>query len=108
MSMVSKFVESQLKMIAEAAQEEICGFVTTREDIVVVPNVAKDPRSNFVFHKRRYLQSLREVREDGEDILCFFHTHPSGISTPSKADRDFADRALFPSLIVTKNEVRKI
>lgn len=86
--------------------KEVCGLLDTEGDIYPVDNEAKEPQNCFVFNKRQYIQTLRDIKEREREVLCVYHTHPSGDATPSKADVEFAHRCQFPSLVVTHQEYR--
>ncbi|WP_173200371.1 Mov34/MPN/PAD-1 family protein [Geobacter sp. SVR] len=105
--MLSEDVLNQLKRIAQQSPKfEACGLVDDQNRVHPVKNASSTPAQNFVFDKREYFTFLRRLHEEGAKIVCVYHTHPSGSTLPSKADKEFASRFPHPSLIVTKDSHR--
>ena len=84
----------------EIYPEECCGFLFgAREDgrVVVVddlatPNVAEpDERTRrFVIEPKALLGVMRESREDGREVVGFYHSHPNHPAELSPTDLTFA------------------
>jgi len=75
--------------------EEACGLLVGRhrDGTVIVsdahesPNIAADRRNHFEVDPGLRLRLQRTVREQGDDIVGIFHSHPSGDPTPSATDQ---------------------
>lgn len=55
------------------------------ESFIVLPNISKDPETNFEFGKTSK-QILDEKWDEGQRILGNFHTHPNNSPEPSLID----------------------
>ena len=105
--MISDSITDRLFALSrENKDKEVCGLITIGGDIHTIENVAMEKGTCFLFHKLKYLQLVSTLMKANKDIFCIFHTHPSNISTPSQADREYAARSQYPSLIVTDYELR--
>lgn len=59
-------------------------------------NVAPDPARHFEIDPATLIAAHRAARHDGPAILGYYHSHPSGIATPSAVDaRDAAPDGLL-------------
>ena len=93
----------ELKLIeqhgAEAYPNECCGVLLGKEqdgrkvvtDILPLKNARDDsPRNRFLILPEDFVQSDREARKRGVDILGFYHSHPDHPARPSEYDREHA------------------
>jgi len=88
----------------EIYPEECCGFLfgTHDDERVVVdddqatPNVAEpsERTRRFVIEPKVLLRVMRESREDGREVVGFYHSHPNHPAALSPTDLTFA--ALWP------------
>ena len=83
----------------EAYPNECCGVLLGKEqegrkvvtDILLLKNAREDsPRNRFLILPEDFLQSDREARRRGVDILGFYHSHPDHPARPSEFDRQHA------------------
>ena len=95
---------SQIALIREAAErgypEEVCGILIGRpmpggghSVVRVVPtsNDAESERSTrYVVPPAALLREQRRAREDGFEMIGFYHSHPDHAARPSKHDRVLA------------------
>jgi proteasome lid subunit RPN8/RPN11 len=84
--------------------EEVCGFVVRTADgctVRPVPNVASDPEQRFEMDPHGMIDVFRHAREDGEEILAIYHSHPAGPATPSALDRQLAYYPELPYLVIS-------
>lgn len=78
--------------------EECCGILIGRlasdrseiEEVVPADNVAADPLRRYDIDPRQLLDAHRRVRDSGQDIVGYFHSHPSSEPRPSPTDRRHA------------------
>ena len=84
---------------AEAYPNECCGVLLGKErdgrkvvtDILPLNNARDDsPRNRFLILPEDFVQSDREARKRGVDILGFYHSHPDHPARPSEYDREHA------------------
>ena len=73
-----------------AGNREICGLLLGSRDLigeaVPIPNVAADPRVAFELDVVSHIAASRAARQAGKQIVGHYHSHPSGIASPSEAD----------------------
>ena len=100
--------ESTLNSLRTAAIQfpttECCGLLTTDYQLFPVKNVSKTPQRSFIFDKKQYFSTLKEIKAKQLEVLAVYHTHPSGDATPSKADLESAESLKMNSLIVSCND----
>jgi proteasome lid subunit RPN8/RPN11 len=65
--------------------EEACGLLVGRHHDGTV--IVSDRRNHFEVDPGLRLRLQRTVREQGDDIVGIFHSHPSGDPTPSATDQ---------------------
>ena len=84
---------------AEAYPNECCGVLLGKAqdgrkvvtDILPLNNARDDsPRNRFLILPEDFVQSDREARKRGVDILGFYHSHPDHPARPSEYDREHA------------------
>ncbi len=85
---------------AEAFPEECCGFLLGRDGddgrriIRVAPeaNVREDGarHNRFSISPEGFMRADRAARNEGLDIVGFYHTHPNAPARPSQYDLDHA------------------
>ncbi len=71
-------------------QAEVCGLVASRgdrpEEMYPVTNVAGQPGKLFRMEPKELIDSMRRIRERGEELFAIYHSHPHGPATPSATD----------------------
>lgn len=73
--------------------EEVCGILIGQcnpgivESLISARNVHPTPRHHFLLDASTLLLADTEARMRGQDIIGFYHSHPSGIAIPSAHDR---------------------
>ncbi|MCX7605376.1 MAG: M67 family metallopeptidase [Bryobacteraceae bacterium] len=92
----------------QAAPEEACGILVGRREAgewlalraEPCPNVhSGDRRRHFLIDPERHLALQREARQQGLEIVAFYHSHPEGPCSPSEEDGRMA-HPWAPMLIV--------
>lgn len=89
-------------MVAHARQDfphECCGLLAGRDGRVVRVyrgrNVDESPYT-YRLDDRQLLQFLREMDQDGLDIVGIYHSHTASEATPSRTD---VARAFYPEAV---------
>lgn len=106
----STLLERLLGDAADSPDAEVCGLLFgTPERIAAVQacaNVAADPARTFELDPAALFAAHRAMRAGGQRIVGHYHSHPSGVPTPSPRDAEAAmgDGAVW--LIVTPREAR--
>ncbi|PSQ18783.1 hypothetical protein BRD00_04295 [Halobacteriales archaeon QS_8_69_26] len=85
----------------EAAPREACGLLggtfgddhSRVESVHRAENVAAAPRSEYEADPEEAYRVLRRIESGGEELVGFYHSHPSGPARPSATD---AARAYWP------------
>jgi proteasome lid subunit RPN8/RPN11 len=83
---------------------EVCGFVVRAGDgcaVCEVTNVAADPVRRFEMDPAGMVEAFRRARDDGEEILAIYHSHPSGPPAPSPLDQELAYYPDLPYLVIS-------
>jgi proteasome lid subunit RPN8/RPN11 len=71
--------------------KECCGVVGGRKNVVssVYPLTnSLDSSHAFQANEEELFDAVRKMRENGEEMLGIFHSHPHGPAEPSEIDRD--------------------
>ena len=104
---------------ARASHDEVCGVLAGRRraeadesgdaaDRVTavrrVPNAASDPRMRYELDPAAALSAIEAVESEGEDVVGFYHSHPSGPPRPSETDRAAATWAGYVYAIAVPPE----
>lgn len=79
---------------ARDAPNEACGLLFGQGDAIdatlATANVVPDPERRFEIDPSALFAALRAERAGGATLLGYYHSHPSGDATPSRADADAA------------------
>jgi proteasome lid subunit RPN8/RPN11 len=85
--------------LCRAYPEEGCGVLVGRDEgalrvverVVAFENQREDSRGNrYLISPERLLVVEREAREEGLDVVGFFHSHPDHTALPSAFDLEHA------------------
>ena len=92
---VSSDVVEHLHAEAEAAHpEECCGILLGEGGAIVaivpVRNVHPEPARHFEIDPQALVDTHREARSGGPQVLGYYHSHPNGLARPSATDRAMA------------------
>jgi proteasome lid subunit RPN8/RPN11 len=76
---------------ARAAPEECCGLLLGRAGEIgearPAANVAPDPIRRFEIDPQSLVDAHRAARNNGPEVLGYYHSHPGGPAVPSATDR---------------------
>tara|TARA_R110001606_G_scaffold238798_1_gene386807 strand:- start:1540 stop:1947 length:408 start_codon:yes stop_codon:yes gene_type:complete len=77
-----------------AAPQEICGILFGRDGRVsgqrAAQNIAEDPVRHFEIDPATLIAAERQMRDGGEPIVGYYHSHPTGTVKPSMTDAESA------------------
>lgn len=85
----SKLHAKLLAIAAESPDAEVCGLLVGRDrvdHIIPAANVAPDPRRRFEIDPKVLFAALRVERAEGDKVLGYYHSHPTGSPRPSATD----------------------
>ena len=92
--------EAMLQQARGMPRKEVCGLLGGSGDTAgryyPVPNIAADPRREFLMEPGAQIDAMRDMRERGEFLLAIFHSHPDSPAVPSALD---LARAAYPDTI---------
>jgi proteasome lid subunit RPN8/RPN11 len=82
--------------------EEICGVLAGTHgspesrvfEVWQATNVAETPQIRYRIDPTEQFEIVEAIENDGQDVVGFYHSHPSGPPTPSETD---LDRATWPN-----------
>jgi proteasome lid subunit RPN8/RPN11 len=79
----------------ETYPDECCGALLGRDGVVsgtyALPNTTEEgPRRRFLVRPDDYRQAEQRARQEGGDLLGFYHSHPDHPARPSQYDLDHA------------------
>jgi proteasome lid subunit RPN8/RPN11 len=102
-------VNAILSQAQQAPDNEVCGLIGGRdgqaEHLYPIDNTALDQARRFQMDPREQIDAMRRMRDNGEDLIAIYHSHPHAPALPS--DTDLAEAA-YPEamyLIVSLNTV---
>lgn len=86
---------AELQQLAlAAAPQEACGILFGRDDRVsgyrAAQNVARDPVRHFEIDPATLIAAERQMRDGGDPIIGYYHSHPTGTVQPSRTDAESA------------------
>ncbi|MFK7843505.1 MAG: Mov34/MPN/PAD-1 family protein [Sphingorhabdus sp.] len=92
---ISSAMLAEIQRLAQAdAAQEICGILFGMNGRVssyrATQNVARDPRRHFEIDPASLIAAEKKQRSGGENILGYYHSHPTGTVHPSKTDAQSA------------------
>ena len=78
----------------EGAPEEVCGVLGGRRDaesrvrsVHRTANVAEQARTAYRLDPAEQYDAMRAIEDAGDDVVGFYHSHPTGPPGPSATDR---------------------
>lgn len=87
-------LETVLSAARDAGQEECCGLLWGRDNIItrVEParNVHPAPRTHFEIDPAALIAAHKAERAGGNALLGYYHSHPNGLASPSRTDAAMA------------------
>lgn len=72
-----------VRLAAQSPEAEVCGFVTSDGMVHTIPNVSANPAHAFFMDPQLQIAFLKE---NHENVIGVFHTHPGGGIEPSEQD----------------------
>lgn len=69
---------------------EVCGLLGGRGGKInacyPIDNVSEDPAHLFRMDPKEQIDAMRQMRENGEDLIAIYHSHPHSPARPSATD----------------------
>jgi proteasome lid subunit RPN8/RPN11 len=86
---------------------EICGLIGGKEGhaqhCYPVDNSAPHPTQRYAMDPKGQIDTLRQIRDAGEDLVAIYHSHPHSAAVPSAIDLQEAQYPDIPYLIISLN-----
>jgi len=84
-------IVNQLLHLAQSSpEEEVCGLISADHNglkrCYPVKNVATDKQRFFELDPKGQIDAMRRMRENGEELVAIYHSHPHAPAIPSIAD----------------------
>lgn len=90
----SAILDDLQELARQAAPAETCGLLFgdngTVSGFLPTKNVAKQPLHRFEIDPVDLIAAERAMRDGGQAICGYYHSHPSGSVSPSKTDAEMA------------------
>jgi len=98
---ISRKIANQLLHWAQCSPDrEICGLLAGINNQPTrcyrVKNVAENPQQRFLLDPAGQIDAMRSIREQHEQLLAIFHSHPHAPAQPSATDLEYA---LYPDVL---------
>lgn len=72
------------------SEQEICGLISGKQGVLQqcypVGNTATHPEHRFIMDEKQLVDTLRQIRENDQELLAIFHSHPTAPAEPSITD----------------------
>ena len=93
-------VNQILQQAQSREKQEICGFLGGKDGKITgcypIENVAKDPVHLFQMNPKQQIDAMRHMREQGEELMAIYHSHPTSPAQPSLTD---LEQAAYPDAL---------
>ena len=87
--------------------QEVCGLISARDGAalraIAVANISPRPEHRYAMDPAGQIAALRAMREEDEDLLAIYHSHPVSPAAPSSIDITEAGYPEATYLIISLN-----
>ena len=99
-TIVERVLSELLAHAREANPAECCGVLIGRGQHITSsqrsPNLAASPDTRYELDPAVFIRARREARDQGLDVLGFYHSHPHSDAAPSATD---LAESMYPDLV---------
>lgn len=85
-----KLINQILEQSQQSPGKEICGLISSLnnhpENCYPVTNTSTEPEHRYLMDPRQQIDTLRGMRERGEELYAIYHSHPESPPLPSTED----------------------
>ncbi len=100
MQLTREQLEQLIALARADSPQETCGLIGGKDGkaqrVYALKNVDDQPRIRYLADPQQQLLALRDIDENGWDVLAIFHSHPATQAYPSETD---IGRAFYPEAI---------
>lgn len=102
-------VNEILTQAQQSPENEICGLIggrnTEAEHCYPIDNTALDQARRYQMDPKEQIDAMRNMRDNGEELIAIYHSHPHAPALPSETDLIEAEYTEAAYLIVSLNTV---
>ena len=102
-------VNTILAQAQQSPENEICGLIGGRngqaEHCYPIDNTALDQARRYQMDPKEQIEAMRQMREQDEELIAIYHSHPHAPALPSATDLAEAEYDEAAYLIVSLNTV---
>ncbi len=102
-------VNNILTQAQHSPENEICGLIGGHNHIgqhcYPINNAATDQRHRYQINPKEQIDAMRKMRENNEQLIAIYHSHPHTPARPSHTDLNEAEYPEAAYLIVSLNTV---
>jgi len=102
-------VNDILTQAQQSPENEICGLIGghshNARHCYPVDNAATDQRRRYKMDPKEQIDAMRQMRENNEELIAIYHSHPHTPAQPSVTDLNEAEYPEVAYLIVSLNTV---
>lgn len=93
-------VNEILTQAQHSPEAEICGLIASKRGqasrCYPVSNSAPHPARRYQMEPKAQIEAMRQMRENGEELIAIYHSHPHTPATPSTID---IEEASYPDAV---------
>jgi proteasome lid subunit RPN8/RPN11 len=72
--------------------EEICGLISSKNEAAAryyqITNTAENKSQRFEMNGSQQIAAMKQMREQGEELMAIVHSHPDAPAIPSALDKE--------------------
>ncbi len=102
-------VNNILTQAQQSPENEICGLIGGQnhnaQHCYPIDNTAADQRCRYKMDPKEQINAMRQMRENNEELIAIYHSHPHAPAQPSVTDLNEAEYPEAAYLIVSLNTI---
>ncbi len=102
-------VNAILAQAQQSPENEICGLIGGKlgvaENCYPIDNTALDQTRRYLMDPKEQIDAMRKMRENDEDLIAIYHSHPHAPALPSETDLAEAEYPEAAYLIISLDTV---
>lgn len=102
-------VNTILAQAQQSPENEICGLIGGKKGIAEhsypIDNTALDQARRYQMDPKEQIDAMRQMRENAEELIAIYHSHPHAPALPSETDLAEAEYSDAAYLIISLDTV---
>ena len=98
-----------LRQAQQSPENEVCGLIgghgQNAQHCYPIDNTAADQTRRYQMDPKEQINAMRQMRENDEELIAIYHSHPHAPALPSVTDLNEAEYPEVAYLIVSLNTV---